>query len=76
MPANEGSQVAHREYDDFAEIELEFRERVDRMVWCADATIDTRLDFRVGHCAGPPGHEAALGRSAAFTRVLVFLFMC
>jgi general stress protein 26 len=34
--------MTHRDYDDFAEIEPEFRERVDRMVWCAVATIDTK----------------------------------
>ena len=34
--------MTHRDYDDFADIEPEFRERVDRMVWCAVATIDTR----------------------------------
>ncbi len=34
--------MTHQDIDDFAEIELEFRKRVDRMVWCNVATIDTR----------------------------------
>jgi general stress protein 26 len=34
--------MTHRTIDDFAEIEPEFRKRVDRMVWCNVATIDTR----------------------------------
>ena len=34
--------MTHRDIDTFAEIEPEFRERVDRMVWACVATIDTR----------------------------------
>ncbi|HVL26418.1 MAG TPA: pyridoxamine 5'-phosphate oxidase family protein [Thermomicrobiales bacterium] len=34
--------MTHREYDDFVEFEPEFRERVDRMVWCTVATVDTK----------------------------------
>lgn len=34
--------MTHRHNDDFAEIEPEFRERIDRMVWACVATIDTR----------------------------------
>ena len=34
--------MTHRDYDTFAEIEPEFRERVDRMVWCSVATVDTK----------------------------------
>jgi general stress protein 26 len=34
--------MTHRDIDDFAEIEPAFRERVDRMVWCSVATVDTR----------------------------------
>jgi uncharacterized pyridoxamine 5'-phosphate oxidase family protein len=34
--------VSHREYDDFAAFEPAFRERVDRMIWCAVATVDTQ----------------------------------
>ena len=34
--------MTHRHYDEFAEIEPEFRNRIDRMVWAAVATIDTK----------------------------------
>lgn len=34
--------MTHRDIPTFSEIEPEFRERVDRMVWCCVATIDTR----------------------------------
>jgi general stress protein 26 len=34
--------MTHRIHDSFAEIEPEFRERIDRMVWACVATIDTR----------------------------------
>jgi uncharacterized pyridoxamine 5'-phosphate oxidase family protein len=35
------SNVTIREFEDFAAIEPAFRERVDQMVWCAVATVDT-----------------------------------
>ncbi len=34
--------MTHRHHDEFAEIEPEFRERIDRMVWACVATIDTK----------------------------------
>ena len=34
--------MTHRDIDDFAAIEPEFRERIDRMVWACVATVDTR----------------------------------
>lgn len=34
--------MTHRDIDDFAAIEPEFRARVDRMVWCNVATVDAR----------------------------------
>lgn len=34
--------MTHREHERFEEIETEFRERVDRMVWACVATIDTQ----------------------------------
>jgi hypothetical protein len=45
--------------DDFAEIEPTFRERVDRMVWCAVATVDThgRPSTRLLH----PNWEGQVG---------------
>ncbi|MDQ4043962.1 MAG: pyridoxamine 5'-phosphate oxidase family protein [Chloroflexota bacterium] len=34
--------MTHRDFPTFEEMEPEFRERIDRMVWCCFATIDTR----------------------------------
>lgn len=34
--------MTHRAFDDFAAIEPEFRARVDKMVWCNVATVDSR----------------------------------
>ncbi len=43
--------MTHRTFDTFVDIEPEFRERIDRMVWACVATIDTRgrLSTRILH---------------------------
>ena len=43
--------MTHRDIPTFEEIEPEFRERIDRMVWCCVATIDTdgRPSTRILH---------------------------
>ncbi len=51
--------MTHRLFEDFASIEPEFRSRVDRMVWCAMATVDSkgRPSTRILH----PNWEGQVG---------------
>lgn len=53
------TRVTIRHLEDFSEIETAFRERVDRMVWCAVATVDThgRPSARLLH----PNWEGKVG---------------